>query len=291
MPFVNSGEITKKRYNYFLSKEGYNYFRDDMWTSLEQQNGLVSPKRKPVGMVIELGEEYTTTHLDKVWKRARGFIFCEKEGAAVKLKPLSLFGWVIVAGQGYPTRLMRRLLKEDTRPVLALHDFDPDGAGIYRALGYKTRRTAHLDIDLGQRVIDLGLLEEHCEALNLPTQATPEKYQKKGIFERVELSALSTLKLRMDVEEPLLAFVVSLMHDRGIILSSLPEPRSEMAKDNIRWTIERIIRPIIDRIVDDHTKDIEGDSVGVRIEADEQTIDIPDLEARMNEISSALVHW
>jgi hypothetical protein len=184
---------------------------------------------------------------------------------------------------------MRRLLKEDTRPVLALHDFDPDGAGIYRALGYKTRRTAHLDIDLGQRVIDLGLLEEHCEALNLPTQATPEKYQKKGIFERVELSALSTLKLRMDVEEPLLAFVVSLMHDRGIILSSLPEPRSEMAKDNIRWAIERIIRPIIDRIVDDHTKDIEGDSVGVRIEADEQTIDIPDLEARMNEISSA--HW
>lgn len=240
-------EITIDDYNWYLTRQGYATYRDDIWPKIEQAHGLERPPAKAIGVVFDNGQEHTIKRLERVWNQARGFIFVEKTGEAEDIQELSDFGWTIIAGQGYPTRLMRQLLKDDTRPVLALHDWDQDGQGICRALGVKTRRTAHLDIALGNRVIDLGLHENHINSLKLPLRPSPPKYKGKP---RVEMSSLNVLVTRMGLENPVLAYTVACMLIKGLKLSPTELPRQQLLESHIRWLLTEGLEPVVEAAIE-----------------------------------------
>ena len=272
-------EITQDDYNWLLTKQGYASLRDDIWPSLEQKEGLERPKAWPVGVVIDQGQEKLLSKvaenmelgLTYIWDQARGFIFVEKGGVAKKIEVLSEYGWTILAGKGYPERLMRKILKEEEkqRPVLVFHDLDPDGLGIYRALGYETRRTKHLNIALGDRVIDLGLTEEHVTSLNLPRRPSPPKYKGKP---RVEISALAVLKIRMGIENPILAYTVAAMMAKGLTISPTELDKIDMMKRHMRWlltdglsdVVEKAVVAVIEKIEDQEK--FEGTAVKGELE-------------------------
>jgi hypothetical protein len=246
-------EIALEDYNWFGTDQGYATYRDDVWPLIEQRYDLERPEAAAIGVVYDDGIEHPISRLENVWDQARGFIFVEKADEAEDLQELSEYGWTIVAGKGYPTRLVRKLLKEDTRLVLALHDWDRDGLGVYRALGFETRRTKHLDIALGNRVIDLGLTEQHVKALNLPTRPSPPKYKGRP---RVELSGLAVLSTRMGLENPVLAYTVATVLVKGLKLSPTEEDKLEMMKRHMRWlltdglsdVVEKAVEEVIERI-------------------------------------------
>ena len=239
--------ITKDDYYWFSGDQGYATYRDDVWPELEQKHGLTRPEAAAVGVVYDEGVEYTITHLEEVWDQARGFIFVEKADEAKAIQELSDYGWTITAGKGYPLRLVRRLLKGDTRPVLALHDCDPDGRGIYRALGFETRRTKHLDIALGDRVADLGLSDEQANALGLRFRPGPKKYKGQ---QKAELSALNILSARMGLDNPVLAFVASVMMARDLTLSPTEIDKRDLLERHLRWWLTDGLRPIINEVID-----------------------------------------
>lgn len=241
-------EIAVEDYNWFGTDQGYATYRDDVWPLIEQQHGLERPEAAAIGVVYDDGVEYPITRLEKVWDQARGFIFVEKADEAKDLEELSRFGWTVVAGKGYPLRLVRKLLKEDRRPVLALHDWDRDGEGIYRALGFETRRTRHLDIALGQRVTDLGLTQEHVNALNLPTRPSPPKYKGKP---RVELSGLAVLSTRLGLENPVLSYTVATTLVRELKLSPTEVSKEELVAKHLRWALTDGLKGVVNDVVKD----------------------------------------
>lgn len=261
---LRTGQVSQQDYDWFCTKQGYSTLRDDVWPLMEQQYGLTRPKAWPAGMVIDAGIEEPLSKLienmelglEYIWNQARGFIFVEKGGVAVKLEPLSRYGWTICAGKGYPERLMRKLLKEESkqRPVLVLHDWDRDGKAIYETLGFPTRRTKHLDIALGERVVDLGLSEEHVRKLNLPTRPSPPKY--KGI-PRVELSGLSVLKVRFDIENPILAYVVSVMIVKGLKLSPTEVDKLELMERHMRWLMTEGLANVAEKAIEKVMEQVE----------------------------------
>ena len=259
-------EISQEDYDWYGTRQGYATLRDDVWPLMEQKHGLQRPKAWPSGIVFDNGIEKPLSKLSEdmelgltyVWDQARGFIFVEKGGVAKKLQELSNYGWTICAGKGYPERLMRKLLKEEgkQRPVLVLHDWDRDGRGIYRALGFETRRTKHLDIALGDRVTDLGLTEEHVKILNLPTRPSPPKY--KGA-PRVEISGLSVLKVRMDIENPIMAYTVAAMIARGLKMSPTEIDKIEMMKRQMRWLLTEGLADVVEKAVKEVIEKIEDE--------------------------------
>ncbi|MBA7609860.1 hypothetical protein ES703_17055 [subsurface metagenome] len=275
-PYLQEGKITREDYDWYISKQGYASYRDDIWPKLEQQEGLKRPEAKALGIVYDQGTEYPISHLINVWDQARGFIFVEKAGDAELIQELSDFGWTIVAGQGYPTRLMRQLLKQDTRDVMAMHDWDRDGLGIYRALGFTTRRTWHLDIDLGNRVIDIGLNKEDIEALDLPTRPGPKKY---GGAPRAEISALHVLTRRWGIENPVLAYAVASLLVRGYRLSPTEKPKEDMARAHLQWALTEGIRGVVTKAVKAIMAEnkIEGNAVTGTLNFDKE-IKMPGLQ-------------
>lgn len=285
-------EIAMEDYNWYLTDQGYQTYSQDVWTLIEQKHGLERPPAKPIGIVFDHGNEYTVKRLTEVWDQARGFIFVEKSGEAEDIQELSDYGWTIVAGQGYPTRLIRRLLKDDTRPVLALHDWDRDGLGVYRALGFKTRRTAHLDIALGERVTDLGLHEEHVKALNLPTRPSPPKYKGKP---RVELSSLNVLVIRWGLENPVLAYTVAAMLAKGLRLSPTEISKEELTARHLRWALTDGLRGVVRDVVDDLMKEmeLEDEAVSGTLDFDEP-IEMPGLKDALTKTGrniAAKIEW
>lgn len=298
-------EITKEDYNWLLTQQGYNSLRDDIWTSLEQKEGLERPAAWPDGIVIDQGiikpllelERDLKRGVEYIWDQARGFLFVEKRGVAERLQPLSEYGWTIFAGRGYPLRLIRRLLKEEEqkRPVLALHDFDRDGKGIYRALGFETRRTRHLDIALGERVTDLGLIEDQVNKLNLPRRPSPPKY--KGRL-RTELSGLAVLRKRMGIENYYLAFVVAAMILKGVTLSPQEVEKLDMMKRHIRWGLTSGLRGIVKEALEEIIEEIEDEDkfqgTAVKGELEDMEILAPGLKEKLVEsglTQARKTHW
>lgn len=259
-PYLTEGKITQEDYNWYITDQGYSSYRDDVWPKLEQLEGLKRPEAKALGVVYDHGMEYPISRLGEVWDQARGFIFVEKAGDAELIQELSDYGWTIVAGQGYPTRLMRGLLKQDTRPVMALHDWDRDGLGIYRALGFETRRTWHLDIDLGDRVVDIGLREKDIKALELPTRPGAKKY---GGTPRAEISALHVLTRKWGIENPVLAYTVATLLARGLTLSPTEIPKEDLAKRHLRWALTDGLSSVVNEVVKEIMEEtyIEGGAV------------------------------
>lgn len=243
---LKEGKITEQEYNHFLSKQGYATYRDDLWTSIEQKYGLERPEAKPIGVIYNLGEELPIESFEAIYYRARGFIFVEKADEAEDLKELSLHGWTIVAGQGFSTRLIRQLFKQDGRPVLALHDCDTAGEWIYRVFDMGSKRTKHLQLSL-DNVIDLGLHEEDAIKLGLPPRPEAKKYQKFR-EERYELSALAVLKTRYGVDNPVLAYTVAKMKKMGIRVTPEPEELKILLKYKIERQVGHSIRELVDEL-------------------------------------------
>lgn len=240
---LNEGKITQVQFDYYaIDPQAYATYRDDLWPSLEQQRGLERPEAKELGIIYNMGNELPLSKFDDIYYRVRGFIFVEKADEAEDLKPLSDHGWAIVAGQGFSTRLIRQLLKEDGRPVLALHDFDKAGEDIYRVFGEGSRRTAHLDLIL-ERVTDLGLSEG--DALKLELEAQPEAPKYRNVRkERVELSALNTFKVRYGIENPVLAYTIAMMQLAGIRITPTPEEIRLLMKWEVESEVERVFRDL-----------------------------------------------
>lgn len=270
-PLIGS-EITQEEYDYFtVNKQGASSYRDDIWPSLEQKHGLVRPRAKPYGVVYDRGKKYEIERLGEVWEQARGFIFTETLEDGEDLQVLSEYGWTIIAGggmAGFPTRQIRQLLKKDYRPVLVFHDSDISGRGIYRALGFETRRTSHLDIALGDRVTDLGLTEEDAKKLGLRSRPEPPKY--KGV-PRFETSALILLEKRMGIENPKLAYVVAKMIVLGVTLSPTEKSKEKLLSLWLRIKIKDALRNLISNAVDDAMEELKPEGEAVSLE-------IPDLE-------------
>lgn len=288
-------EITREEYDYFATNEqGYASYRDDIWPSLEQKHGLVRPEAKPYGIIYDRGEEKPISQLPKAWKQARGFIFTEKLEDGEDIKVLSDYGWTIIAGggmAGFPTRQIRQMLKEDNRPILAFHDGDESGKGIYRALGFETRRTWHLDIALGDKVTDLGLNIDDARRLNLPTRPEPPKY--KGL-PRVETSALVLLEKR-GIENYKLAYVVAKMIALGVTLSPTERSKDDLLSLRLRINIKDALSRLISNAVDDAMEELkpEGEAVSVEIPKPEDIV-MEDLEDMARDLALELgrqVKW
>ena len=280
--------ITDDDYYWFSGDQGYATYRDDVWPELEQKHGLIRPEAATVGVVYDQGVEYTITHLEEIWDQARGFIFVEKADEAKAIQELSDYGWTITAGKGYPLRLVRKLLKGDSRLVLALHDCDPDGRGIYRALGFETRRTKHLDIALGDRVADLGLTEDQANALGLRFRPGPKKYKGQ---QKAELSALNVLSVRMGLDNPVLAFVASTMVALGLMLSPTEVDKREMMKRHIRWGLTDGLRGVVEEaiglIMDELKDDDKFDGTAVKGLLEDMKIIVPELKENL--VASGLI--
>jgi len=281
-------EITLEDYNWYGTDQGYASYRDDVWPLMEQKHGLMRPEAAAIGVVYDHGVEYPVTRLENVWDQARGFIFVEKADEAKDISPLSEYGWTIVAGKGYPLRLVRRLLKQDTRSVLVLHDWDRDGRGVYRALGFETRRTWHLDIALGDRVTELGLTEEHVKVLKLPTRPSPPKY--KGA-PRVELSGLAVLSTRMSLENPVLAYTVATMLAKGLTISPTEVNKLEMMKRQMRWLLTEGLSGVVEKAVAEVIEKIKDEEKfqGMAVKGELETLKVIAPELRPQLVKTGLM--
>lgn len=284
------GKITQEEFNWFATKDqGYASYRDDVWPALEQKYGLERPETRPYGTVYDFGVEYPISRLSEIWDQARGFIFTEKLEDGRDLKILSEYGWTIIAGggfAGYPTRQVRQLLKADTRPILALHDGDESGKGIYRALGFETRRTKHLDIALGERVTDLGLSEEDIKKLSLPTRPEPPKYKGKP---RAETSSLAVLTVRMGIENPKLAYAVAKMLLLGVKLSPLEKSKRDILRLRLRMDIRDALSKLISESVEEALKELKIEGEAASVETPEaEKIAAEEFKATLTELASKL---
>jgi len=265
-------DISKEEFDWYsTTRQGYCSYASDVWPSLEQQKGLQRPEAKPYGTIYDNGQEYPISRLSSIWKQARGFIFTEKLEDGEDLRELSSYGWTIIAGggfAGFPTRQIRQMLKEDTRPIYAFHDADTAGSGIYRALGFPTTRTQHLNFALGDRVTDLGLTTEDAHKLGLPTEPEPRKYGEKR---RVETAALSLLEKTMGLENPKLAYVVSKMLAFGTTLSPTETWKQFLLASRLEGRIDMALSTLISRAVSEAIEELKPTGKAV-------SVSLPDLE-------------
>lgn len=277
---LKQGLVSQEEFDKFTTREAYNTFCSDLWVSIEQSAGLPRPKAEEVGVAFINGNK---TLLDEekltIPISARGFIYVEKGGIAEKLVELSKRGWVIITKEGFSTRQIRKLVKDDTRPLLVLHDCDVAGGMIYDNFESGSRRTSHLNL-VKSDSIDLGLTWEDVEILDLAPQPEAPKFQSKKA-ERVELSALKILKARLGIQNPALSFVVAKMRKLGIPVAPIPEPATiilrkaatkKMKKpfDNIIAEIGKLYYSLDEPILELATNLVnevnpQGEGVGVRI--------------------------
>lgn len=282
-------QVSVKSYNFLLTREGYDYYAHGIWVQLEQDkvNPLLRPEAKLVGSLWDMGRKETIEQLKRVWSQARGFIFTEKKGE--DLAKLSRFGWCIIEPeQGYPTRFIRKVLKQDARQVLAIHDADESGKGIYRALGFDTRRTKHLDISI-DNVMDIGLRWEDVRALGLPTQLEAEKFRatKK---DRCEIDSFAELKVRHGMKNPFLEYVTLRMEQEGITISPTPMWKSTLMQSKLKTAISELLENVVDPVIDEFVNKMElkGSAVDLRFH-DIKSVEIEDLKVQAKLIASLLV--
>jgi hypothetical protein len=282
--------IAKDEFFYFAKeKQAYSTYRDDVWPAIEKKHGIQRPEAKPYGTIYDNGTEYPISRLEEIWEQARGFIFTEKLEDGEDLRKLSDYGWTIIAGGGFggfPTRQIRQLLKDDDRQILAFHDLDIAGNGIWRALGFETRRTSHLDIALGDRVIDLGLMKEDVEILDLPIQPEPPKYRGEM---RAETSGLAVLEKRMGIKDYKLAYVVAKMLALGVTLSPTERSKEEILRFELEYAVGGAFDELISSAVESAMSEIdtEGTAVSLDLGGAEDIID-EELEKRVLELAIEL---
>lgn len=291
--YLSKGKITKAAYKLYESdRDAENYVNQDIYSKLEKK-GYKRPDAKDIGIMYWKGSKYTVDEVDGYLSQIRGYIFCEKEGAATKIKDISNYGWAVVAGQGNATRSIRKDLKSTNKPVVILHDWDPDGIGIKDGIKNKTRRTSHLDLDLGDRVIDIGLNEKQVDFLiknyNVPCISLPDKHKgkdKNGVLKwprdyRVELSAFSVVQKLSGYT--LLDFVKAEMKKLGMSLSLEPTSKEKLFRIAVKIEIVDQVRDITKKILQE--KDISGMACKAKLTKD---IDITNNQNIIDAITEAL---
>lgn len=267
--------ITQAEFDYFRSEaQAYATYRDDQWTKLEQQEGLRRPRAKPEGSFYDRGRERPIMELEEAWEQNRGWIFVEKSGAAAKISELSNYGWgVATVGRGFPTRLVRRLLRDDGRPALVFHDADVSGGAIFDVFDVGSRRTTHLDLTID--VEDLGLRYEDAEALGLPSQPEPPKY---GGAARYEISALTVLEVRWGVENATLQYAKARIAELGYPLSPTELEREELWRRKARLEVDVAVSArvldLVEEILADYPVD---DGEAVAAETGDAEVELPEL--------------
>ena len=206
-------QIDGKLYRKLATKEAYNYFTQDFLNRAEAW-GLIErkPPADPVGFVVVEGSEYLIKealhYLSRI-EEFRGVIYVEKSSAAQRLAPLSELGFVIIAGKGFPTRLIRetsRLAREGK--VFVYHDADKAGNDIYRVFVEGSKRLKRISESYAAKWIvpfakDVGLFLE--DAIRLGVEPEPEAAGRKG--KRYELEALYAKLKSLGVQEPHVAYV------------------------------------------------------------------------------------
>jgi len=285
--------ITRQDFDYFAGldpekpDQAYSYYTQDAWTHLERK-GYKRPEAKPSGSLwVHGGVRVSIEDFWRVWDQARGFIFTEKSGE--KLERLTMFGWVIIEpDKGFPTRRIREKCKQDGRPVIAVHDADESGTGIFRALGHETIRTTHLDIAIDD-VTDLGLRWEDVKRLGLPVIPEVDKH-KKTRSERCELESLVLLTTKHGIENPFLNYVLFRMAEENITISPTETEKRELLKSHIVSSIvgqlEGLVYPVVDEFVDG--LEFEPDKAVSVFSRGGGSIELDDLEDIIKEISSKM---
>lgn len=257
---LRGDHILDAEFDYFA--ESYEYYRDDFWPRIEERNGIRRPETKPPTIVIEDGTEYTESHIGEAWDRSRGFIFVEKSGMAEDLAPLSEHGWLIVAAQGESTRTFREAAAGDgtDRPILVVTDADFYGGSIVESIAGHSDRTEHLELwrELETRVQEIGLTQEDADALDLPRERDPTQSPDKW---RTELNALTVLKARHGIDDPLLAYVAAKMAAEGVPLAPLPVTDPDLkVQTSLRLAVEDALSDEIDSVVDEVLDDVDSTS-------------------------------
>lgn len=295
-PLRDGGEITDGEFDYFV--ENYEYYRDDFWPRIEERNGIRRPETKPPTIVIEDGTEFTESHIEEAWGRSRGFIFVEKSGMAADLSPLSEHGWLIVAAQGESTRTFREAAANDgtDRPILVVTDADFYGGSIASSLAGHSDRTEHLELwrDLESRVQEIGLTQADADALDLPRERDPTQSPDKW---RTELNALTVMKERHGIDEPLLAYVAAKMAELDIPLAPLPiENPDSSVRVSVRSAIEDALREQVEDVIDDVVEEIDtttdldskGDGPLMELRAtsgEGESVDLGDIRDDLEEVA------
>lgn len=304
---LRGDRIQDAEFDYFVNS--YGYYRDDFWPRIEKKNGIRRPMTKPPTVVIENGNEYTESHIPKAWDRSRGFIFVEKSGMAEDLAPLSGHGWLIVAAQGESTRTFREAVANDgtDRPVLVVTDADFYGDSIVESIAGHSGRTEHLNLseELDSRVQEIGLTQEDADALDLPRERDPTQSPDEW---RTELNALTVLKEREGVENPLLTYVAAKLDALDIPLAPLPITDHEsVVRSSIRRNVVDALDDEIDAVVDSVMDDYDpvnspihrGDGPQTQLmhrpAGDGEGVDLGDLREELEDVAEEkrdrLVWW
>ncbi len=206
-------------YEWLRSIEAYNYFTQDILNRLEAWGIIKSkPPAKPVGFYIREGVMHFITDLikEKIDK-FKGIIYVEKESVAKSLSPLSELGYIIMAGQGFPTRMMREISQKGK--LFVLHDADKAGNDIYRVFIQGAKRLKRISEEYAMKWIvrharDVGLTYSDAEILNLDPEPEVPKYREK-YKRRYELQALVKLKYSHNIENPYVAYVAYKLEKLG----------------------------------------------------------------------------
>ncbi len=239
-------------YRRLRKPEGYNYYRDDLWPRLERE-GLNRPPVKPIGFVLWSDLYYEMERVGKILiESAVAVIYVEKASTAKRIKPLSLMGYVIMAGQGFPTRMMRSLAKKSK--LLVLHDADKSGYDMYRVFVEGAVRLKRVSESLAlkfivQHAIDLGLTIEDAEKLGLTPEPASERDKRAGWSVRYELQALAKLQLPpYNIQNPWLAYVIHKLKELGFPLAPAPPEYREAYRQAIYFILTRKLDDLINNI-------------------------------------------
>ncbi len=285
--------ITQDEFNWFLTDQGYSTYRDDQWTRLEQREGLQRPRAKREGFIYNRGRQEPIGNLSMAWDQNRGWIFTEKSGVAERIQGLSEYGWgIATVGRGFPTRLVRRLLQDDARPVAIFHDADISGEAIYEVFESGSRRTAHLALILDD-ALDLGLRYEDAQALDLPSQPEPPKY---GGAPRYEISALTVLRARWTLDEhPILQYAKARLDALGFLVAPTEVEREDLWDSEARFQVSSAVNAALAVHLDAALLEFTVDE-GTAVYADTEGVDVelPELEDLIREAVRTLhesVSW
>lgn len=143
---------------------------------------------------------------------------------------------------------------------------------------------------------DLGLTQVDADALDLPRERDPTKSPDKW---RTELNALTVLKDREGIDEPLLAYVAAKMSQRDAPLAPLPidDPEAKV-RTSLQLAVKEALADEINAVVDDvldefdSTSDLDEQGSGPPMQLRTrnwpgETVDLGDLRDELANVARA----
>ena len=282
--------ITQQAFLWFATEgNAYFYYTQDLWPQLERL-GYARPEAHPTGFVYWNGKRYTPEELETGCSRARGFIYIEKDGIAKHLLELSKYGWGIVTAQGQSPRKTRELLRATGKPVLSFTDYDLAGEQIANAIKNKTKRTEHLNINVGELATHLALRDNQVDYLienfNAPIEPIPFKDKKKwGKNFRMELATFTLIPSQTG-KPSILEFIISLMKQKGYILAEEKISKERFYRAEMIIAFKKEISNIINKCREG--KEFKGEAVDLELKEEIDISNILDNPKVIEAISKAL---